>query len=58
MSEWDEIEHAIENLNRNVLLLREKAGSIERGEVLLEVEMQVETLNDSITEAKNLFTNG
>ena len=58
MSEWEEIEHGIENINRNVLLLRESAGSIERGNALLDIEMQMETLVDSVTEAKNLFNNG
>ena len=56
--EWDEIEHGIENINRNLLLLRESAGSIERNEALLDIEMQMETLSDSIKEAKNLFDNG
>ncbi len=56
--EWDEIEHGIENINRNLLLLRESTGSIERSEALLDIEMQMETLSDSIKEAKNLFDNG
>ncbi len=58
MDEWEELRHAIENIKRNTSLLREKAGSIERSQVLLDIEMFTETLSDSIKTARDLFENG
>ena len=58
MDEWEELRHAIENIKRNTSLLRAKAGSIERGQALLDIEMFTETLNDSVKTARDLFENG
>lgn len=58
MDEWEELRHAVENIKRNTSLLREKAGSSERGNALLDIEMFTETLKDSIETARDLFENG
>jgi hypothetical protein len=56
--EWDEIEHARQNLNRNIVLLHAHAGTIERRDALRNIEMQMEIVAVAIDEAKGLFEDG
>ena len=58
MDEWGEIQHAKQNISRNVVLLSNHAGSIERRQALTNIEMQVEILAVAVKEAKEIFTNG
>jgi len=58
MDEWDDIEHGRNNITRNVTLLHNHAGTIERRDALRNIEMQVEILAVAIKEAKDVFTDG
>lgn len=56
MNLWDDIAHNMQNLNRNTLLLQDRAGSIEQKNALIDLQMRIVELEDTIETVREIFT--